>query len=110
MTAMAMAIARPGRTPVVVRKPVPQAGDNDLVVRVLACGVCRTDLHRMDGDLPSRHPAAIPGHEAVRQLVQRGRKAQRFAIGQRVGIAWLGGSPESPVMTTSSQQHRGRAP
>lgn len=72
------------------RKPVPQAGDQDLVVRVLACGVCRTDLHIIDGDLPPRRPGVVPGHEVVGQVVALGAKATRFAIGQRVGIPWLG--------------------
>lgn len=72
------------------RKPVPQAGDQDLVVRVLACGVCRTDLHIIDGDLPPRRPGVVPEHEVVGQVVALGAKATRFAIGQRVRIPWLG--------------------
>ncbi len=81
-----------GRRLLPAHKPVPQAGDHDLVVRVLACGVCRTDLHIIDGDLPPRRPGLVPGHEVVGQVVGLGAKATRFAIGQRVGIPWLGGA------------------
>ena len=73
-------------------KPSPQAGNHDVVVRVLACGVCRTDLHIIDGDLPPHRPGVVPGHEVVGQIVARGAQATRFAVGQRVGIAWLGGT------------------
>ncbi|MFZ3139592.1 MAG: zinc-dependent alcohol dehydrogenase family protein [Polaromonas sp.] len=73
-------------------KSVPQATDRDVVVRVLACGVCRTDLHILDGDLPPHRAGVVPGHEVVGQIVARGAQATRFAIGQRVGIPWLGGT------------------
>jgi propanol-preferring alcohol dehydrogenase len=72
-------------------KPVPQATDHDVVVRVLACGVCRTDLHIIDGDLPLRRASLVPGHEVVGQVVASGAQATRFSVGQRVGIPWLGG-------------------
>ncbi|WP_408633756.1 zinc-dependent alcohol dehydrogenase family protein [Polaromonas naphthalenivorans] len=73
-------------------KPVPQPGDHDVVLRVLACGVCRTDLHIIDGELPPRLASVVPGHEVVGQIVARGALASRFAVGQRVGIPWLGGT------------------
>ena len=73
-------------------KPVPQARAHDVIVRVLACGVCRTDLHILDGDLPQRRASLVPGHEVVGQIVARGGQAVRFPIGQRVGIPWLGGT------------------
>ena len=73
-------------------KPAPQAREHDVVVRVLACGVCRTDLHIIDGDLPPHRPGVVPGHEVVGQIIAQGRQATRFAIGQRVGIPWLGGT------------------
>jgi len=73
-------------------KPVPQATDHDVIVRVLACGVCRTDLHIIDGDLPPRRSSLVPGHEVVGQIVARGTQATRFRLGQRVGIPWLGGT------------------
>ncbi|MDB5845086.1 MAG: Alcohol dehydrogenase GroES domain protein [Polaromonas sp.] len=72
--------------------PAPQAASHDVVVRVLACGVCRTDLHIIDGDLPPHRRGVVPGHEVVGQIVARGAQATRFAVGQRVGIPWLGGT------------------
>lgn len=60
------------------------------MVRVLACGVCRTDLHIIDGDLPPHRVSVVPGHEVVGQVVACGPQAGRFALGQRIGIPWLG--------------------
>jgi propanol-preferring alcohol dehydrogenase len=71
-------------------RPVPTATGHDVVVRVLACGVCRTDLHIIDGDLPPHRVSVVPGHEVVGQVVACGPQAGRFALGQRIGIPWLG--------------------
>jgi alcohol dehydrogenase, propanol-preferring len=79
---------RPGRLELGTR-PLPRPQDDDVVVAVAACGVCRTDLHLADGDLPARAEARVPGHEVVGRVVARGTGARRFAIGDRVGIAWL---------------------
>jgi propanol-preferring alcohol dehydrogenase len=86
----AMTIADAGGELLAVQKPMPQARGHDVVVRVLACGVCRTDLHIIDGELPMHRPAIVPGHEVVGHVVARGPQAKRFAIGQRIGIPWLG--------------------
>jgi alcohol dehydrogenase, propanol-preferring len=86
----AMTATGTGRQLQPARMPVPQAQAQDILVRVLACGVCRTDLHIIDGDLPARRPQIVPGHEVVGRVVARGPQAKRFAIGQRVGIPWLG--------------------
>ena len=86
----AMAVAPGSATLLAVRKPVPKPEGHDVVVRVLACGVCRTDLHIVDGELPPHVPAVVPGHEIVGRVVARGPQAKQFAIGQRVGIPWLG--------------------
>ncbi len=67
--------------------PVPAAGE--LLVAVRACGVCRTDLHVTEGDLAVHRPAVIPGHEVVGEVVDTGEGAAGFAVGDRVGIAWL---------------------
>jgi propanol-preferring alcohol dehydrogenase len=72
-----------------VRRDEPQAAPDEVVVRVRACGVCRTDLHLAEHDLPPRRPGVIPGHEIVGDVVARGESARRFQIGDRVGIAWL---------------------
>lgn len=70
--------------------PVPVPGDDELLVAVRACGVCRTDLHVAEGDLAVHRPDVIPGHEVVGEVVASGAAAQgRFAVGDRVGIAWL---------------------
>src|SRR5437588_2072137 len=68
--------------------PGPAAGE--LLVRVLACGVCRTDLHVAEGDLPVHRAGVVPGHEVVGQVVGSGEGGSGpFQEGQRVGIAWL---------------------
>ncbi len=88
----AMTVNPSGRNLLGESKPVPQATEYDVVVCVLACGLCRTDLHIIDGDLPLRRANLVPGHEVVGQVVAQGPHATRFAIGQRVGIPWLGGT------------------
>ncbi len=86
----AMTVAHARRELMAAHKPVPQAHGHDLVLRVLACGVCRTDLHIVDGELPPHHPGVVPGHEIVGRVVARGPQAKRYAIGQRIGVPWLG--------------------
>ncbi|MDQ3789358.1 MAG: zinc-binding alcohol dehydrogenase family protein, partial [Actinomycetota bacterium] len=66
--------------------PVPEPGPGELLVRVLACGVCRTDLHVVDGDLPVHRPGVVPGHEVVGSVEHA---AGAFAVGDLVGIPWL---------------------
>ena len=70
-----------------VATPQPKAGE--VLVRVRACGVCRTDLHVIEGELPPRKSPLIPGHQVVGVIEKRGEGARRFAAGARVGIAWL---------------------
>jgi len=70
--------------------PVPQPGPGEVRVRVLACGVCRTDLHVVDGELPEAPLPIIPGHEIVGQVDALGEGVTGFEPGQRVGIPWLG--------------------
>jgi len=69
--------------------PVPEPGPGEVRVQVLACGVCRTDLHLAEGDLPPRRLGTVPGHEVVGRVDARGPDATRFAVGDRIGIAWL---------------------
>ena len=68
---------------------VPEAGPGELLVAVSACGVCRTDLHVAEGDLAVHRPGVIPGHEVVGEVAALGPGAAGFAVGDRVGIAWL---------------------
>jgi propanol-preferring alcohol dehydrogenase len=67
----------------------PEPGRGEILVRVVVCGVCRTDLHLAEGDLAPRRPRVVPGHEIVGIVEQRGTGASRFDVGQRIGIAWL---------------------
>lgn len=71
-------------------RPDPRPGPGEVLVAVRVCGVCRTDLHLAEGDLAPRHPAIIPGHEVVGEVLELGEGAARFRIGERVGVAWLG--------------------
>ena len=75
-----------------VTRPVPVPGPDEVLVRVLVCGVCRTDLHVSDGDLPVHQPSVVPGHEVVGEVVGQGRSVRRLSTGDRVGIAWLRGT------------------
>jgi propanol-preferring alcohol dehydrogenase len=68
----------------------PAPGPGQVLIRVLACAVCRTDLHVVDGELTQPKLPLIPGHEIVGTVVGRGEDANRFEIGERVGVAWLG--------------------
>jgi alcohol dehydrogenase, propanol-preferring len=68
---------------------MPQTKSGEVLVRVRACGVCRTDLHVIEGELPPRKSPVIPGHQVVGVVERQGENAPRFGIGDRVGIAWL---------------------
>ncbi|HEY2474121.1 MAG TPA: zinc-dependent alcohol dehydrogenase family protein [Candidatus Cybelea sp.] len=70
-------------------RPQPAPGPREILVRIRACGVCRTDLHVCEGDLPQKHAVLIPGHEIVGVVQAVGADSKRFALGDRVGVAWL---------------------
>ena len=72
-----------------VDKPRPVPGEGEILVRVITCGVCRTDLHLAEGDLAPKHPGVVPGHEVVGVVEELGPQSHRFKSGDRVGIAWL---------------------
>ena len=69
--------------------PEPEPGPGQVAVRVLACGVCRTDLHIVDGDLTKPKLPLVPGHQVVGEVIAAGEGAERFDAGARVGIPWL---------------------
>ena len=69
--------------------PVPRPGPDEVLVAVLACGVCRTDLHVAEGDLAVHRPDVVPGHEVVGEVVAVGSSVTELSAGDRVGIAWL---------------------
>jgi alcohol dehydrogenase, propanol-preferring len=74
---------------VAVERPIPEPGPGEIRVRVIACGVCRTDLHLAEGDLAPHRPSTVPGHEVAGTVDALGAGTSRFHIGQRAGIAWL---------------------
>ncbi|HZU71148.1 MAG TPA: zinc-dependent alcohol dehydrogenase family protein [Acidimicrobiales bacterium] len=92
----AWVVERPGPMPTrplrLVERPVPTPGPGQLLMRVAACGVCRTDLHLALGELAPKAPAVVPGHEVVGTVEATGPGVSRFRVGDRVGIAWLRGT------------------
>jgi len=89
-TMRAMILERPGSPLRAVELPVPAPAPGQLLLRVEACGVCRTDLHLVDGELPDPVLPMIPGHEIVGRVVAAGDGVDGFRSGQRVGVPWLG--------------------
>ena len=69
--------------------PMPDPGKGELLIRVRACGVCRTDLHVIEGELAPRKSPVIPGHQVAGVIEKMGEGSRRFALGSRVGVAWL---------------------
>jgi propanol-preferring alcohol dehydrogenase len=86
----AMLLDAPRRALRLADVATPRASPGHLVVRVRACGVCRTDLHVVDGELTRPKLPLIPGHEIIGVVVERGANAERFRIGERIGVPWLG--------------------
>lgn len=88
MRAMQMILPRQPLVPADVE--LPPVGPDQVVIAVSACGVCRTDLHVLDGELPNPRLPLVLGHEVVGRVVRRGQRAERLAVGARVGVPWLG--------------------
>lgn len=86
----AMQLQEVGGPLVEVQLPVPQPGPKEFLVKVKACGVCRTDLHVVDGDLPNGVLPIIPGHEIIGEVVECGEEVTQHKLGDHVGIPWLG--------------------
>lgn len=86
----AMRLESPGRALRLVELDAPRPGAGELLLKVRACAVCRTDLHVVDGELEHAALPLIPGHEIVGTVVEAGAGAERFAVGTRVGVPWLG--------------------
>lgn len=86
----AMILDARGRPPRLGDVPIPKPGPGQLLLRVRACGLCRTDLHVVDGELAEPKLPLIPGHQIVAEVVAHGAGASRFAVGERVGVPWLG--------------------
>ena len=86
----AMILDRPGEPLRAVVLPVPRPGAGEVLIEVEACGVCRTDLHLVDGELPDPVLPIIPGHEIVGRVAATGSGVSGLRVGQRVGVPWLG--------------------
>ena len=85
-----MILEAPEKTLRAAEAPAPEAGSGQILIRVRACGVCRTDLHIVDGELPEPKLPLIPGHQIVGVVEETGDGAERFDLGNRVGVPWLG--------------------
>jgi propanol-preferring alcohol dehydrogenase len=85
-----MVLERPGRPLRMQNLAKPKPGDRQVLVRIVACGVCRTDLHVVDGELTKPKLPIVPGHEIVGWVAAVGTGVDRFRVGERVGIPWLG--------------------
>ncbi len=89
-TMQAMQLLAPGQPLAAVELPVPVAGPNQVLVRVHACGVCRTDLHIVDGELTRPKLPLVPGHQIVGTVTAAGPGVTAHRVGDRVGVPWLG--------------------
>jgi len=86
----AMVFEEPGRLLQLVEREMPRPGKGQVLVQVLACAVCRTDLHLIDGELPDPKLPIIPGHEIVGRILTVGEGVTGFQVRDRIGITWLG--------------------
>jgi propanol-preferring alcohol dehydrogenase len=86
----AMVLDAPHRPLRLEERAAPSPGAGEILIRVHACGVCRTDLHVADGELPQARYPVVPGHEIVGEVAQLGEGVEGFDLGQRVGVPWLG--------------------
>lgn len=89
-TMCAMVLEGPRQSVRLKQVSVPQPTPRQVLIRVHACGVCRTDLHVVDGELAGAKVPLIPGHEIVGRVVQTGAQVENFRVGERIGVPWLG--------------------
>lgn len=101
----AMVFAAWGQPLRMVARPRPAPGPGQLLIAVRACGVCRTDLHLIDGELPDAKLPVIPGHEIVGEVVACGAGVTAPAVGVRVGVSWLGGTCGHCAFCTSGREN-----
>jgi propanol-preferring alcohol dehydrogenase len=86
----AQVLTAAGRPLAAAELPAPRPGPQQVLITVRACAVCRTDLHIVDGELPDPKLPLVPGHEIIGTVVEKGESVDRFAVGDRVGVPWLG--------------------
>ncbi|HVJ80190.1 MAG TPA: alcohol dehydrogenase catalytic domain-containing protein, partial [Planctomycetia bacterium] len=89
---LAMVLRRTGNLLESEDRPIPAPAAGQVLLRVRACAVCRTDLHVVDGDLPNVKLPIVPGHEIIGEVAAKGPDARRFSAGDLVGVGWLGGT------------------
>jgi alcohol dehydrogenase, propanol-preferring len=89
-TMRAMVLQKTGRPLELMEIPTPRPGPDQILIKIHACGVCRTDLHIVDGELSDPKTSLVPGHEIVGTVAQTGERVQSFRVGERVGVPWLG--------------------
>jgi alcohol dehydrogenase, propanol-preferring len=90
MAMRAQVLTEPKRPLAAADLPAPRPGPQQVLIAVLACAVCRTDLHIVDGELPNPKLPLVLGHEIIGAIVEKGAEVDRFALGDRVGVPWLG--------------------
>lgn len=86
----AMVLEAPGQLLRAMNLAIPTPSPTQVLIRIHACGICRTDLHVVDGELPQPKLPLIPGHQIVGTVVAIGERVERFVLGERVGVPWLG--------------------
>jgi len=86
----AMVLTKAGQPLELMNIPVPTPNDNQVLIKIYACGVCRTDLHIVDGELTEPKENLIPGHEIVGTVMQTGKNVKDFNVGDKIGVPWLG--------------------
>jgi propanol-preferring alcohol dehydrogenase len=101
----AMVLARPGEPLQELERPIPSPGPGQVRLRVRACGVCRTDLHVVDGELPDLGRPVVPGHQIVGVVEAVGPGVERLAVGRRVGVPWLGWTCGTCRFCTSGREN-----
>jgi alcohol dehydrogenase, propanol-preferring len=101
----AMHLTRASQPLQLVQLPRPEPGPGQVLIKVHACGVCRTDLHVADGELTHPKLPLVPGHEIVGTVVEKGSGVERFSVGQRVGVPWLGFTCGACVFCRAGQEN-----
>ena len=102
---IAMVLEKPG-TPLQLKEvPIPVCSTEQVLLKVHACGVCRTDLHILDGELTHPKLPLIMGHQIVGTLVEKGGNVQRFQIGERIGVPWLGYTDGTCIFCQRGQEN-----
>jgi propanol-preferring alcohol dehydrogenase len=104
-TMRAMVLEAPGSRLALRERPIPRPGPGQVLVRVHACGVCRTDLHVVDNELPDIPYPIVPGHEIVGEIAEIGEGVESLKLGERIGIPWLGYTCGACRFCTSGQEN-----